>query len=78
MASSPSARRFSRDGCDMRTIIAIKPCPQGQQPGEQFVVPEAHAAALVMVGAAKYADADDSEEPSRRRRYVRRDLRADA
>lgn len=64
----------------MRAIIAVKPCPQGQQPGEQFVVPEAHAAALVLVGAAKYADDEDGDqvESPRRRRYVRRDLRADA
>jgi len=61
----------------MRTIIALKPCPQGQQPGEHFDVPDAHAAALVLVGAAKYADEDETARAPRRR-YLRRDLRADA
>lgn len=69
----------------MRTIVALKPCPQGQQPGEQFTVPDAHASALVLVGAATYADDDVSDvtdlrppEARSRRRYLRRDLRADA
>ena len=60
----------------MRTIIALKPCPQGQQPGESFAVPDAHADALVLVGAAKYADEDETARP--RRRYLRRDLRAES
>lgn len=60
----------------MRTIVALKPCPQGQQPGESFTVPDAHAAALVLVGAAKYAADDETDRP--RRRYIRRDLRAEA
>lgn len=60
---------------DMRTIIALKPCPQGQQPGERFVVPDAHAAALVLVGAAAYADTDEDTRP--RGRYRRRDLQAE-
>ena len=57
----------------MRTIIALKPCPQGQQPGEQFTVPDEHAIALVLVGAAKYAH----EDARPRGRYRRRDLRAE-
>lgn len=59
----------------MRTIVALKPCPQGQQPGEQFTVPDAHASALVLVCAAKYVEDDETERP--RRRYIRRDLRAE-
>jgi len=56
----------------MRSIIALKECPQGQQPGDQFDVPDEHAAVLVQVGAAKYAEADRS-----RRQYRRRDLQAE-
>lgn len=57
----------------MRTIIAIKPCPQGQQPGDRFDVPDEHAAALVLVGAAAYAD----EDARPRGRYRRRDMHAE-
>lgn len=60
----------------MRTIIALKPCPQGQLPGEHFTVPDAHAEALILVGAAKYAD-DEDEGTRPRRRYLRRDLRVE-
>lgn len=59
----------------MRTLIALKPCPQGQQPGERFIAPDEHAAVLVLVGAAKYADADEDIRP--RGRYRRRDLQAE-
>lgn len=61
----------------MRTIIALKPCPQGQQPGECFAVPDEHAVALVLVGAAKYDD-DEIAVTAQRRRYRRRDLQAEA
>ncbi|MGE0362810.1 MAG: hypothetical protein AB7R67_19005 [Vicinamibacterales bacterium] len=57
----------------MKSIVALKECPQGQQPGDQFDVPDEHAAVLVGVGAAKYA----AKEPSTRGSYRRRDLRAD-
>ncbi len=52
-------------------FIALKELPQGQQPGDEFDTTEAMGNVLVLVGAAKRADADDSP-----RRYRRRDLQA--
>ena len=69
----PGPPRLTLRRSFMRTIIAIKPCPQGQQPGERFDVPDEHAVALVLVGAATYAD----EDTRPRGRYRRRDLRAE-
>lgn len=57
----------------MKSIVALKECPQGQQPGDQFDVPDEHAAVLVQVGAAKYAE----DTSTHRGRYRRRDMRAD-
>lgn len=57
----------------MRTIVALKELPQGQQPGDRVDVPDEAADILVKVGAARYAPDD---EP-RRGRYQRRDLRAE-
>ena len=66
----------------MTTLIAIKPCPQGQQPGESFEAPEDHAAILVFAGVAQYADKAAgpyaSRSVARRRGYQRRDLQAEA
>lgn len=61
----------------MTTLIAIKSCPQGQQPGERFEAPDDHAAVLVFAGVAAYADAPEDPAP-RRRGYRRRDLQAEA
>lgn len=58
----------------MVTIIAIKECPQGQQPGQRFDVPDEHAKVLVIAGAARYADESDLRPASR---YRRKDQRAE-
>jgi hypothetical protein len=57
----------------MRTIIALKALPQGQQPGDRVEVPDEAASILVEIGAAKYAE----DAPSPRGRYQRRDLRVE-
>lgn len=65
----------------MTRIIAIKECPQGQLPGTEFDAPEAAAAVLVRVGAARYVDRAieaDATQALARRRYRRKDLQAGA
>ncbi len=60
--------------------IALKELPQGQQPGEYFEATEAAGDVLVMVGAARKAEEDEAPAPpaEQKRRYLRRDLRANA
>lgn len=53
-------------------FIAIKECPQGQQPGEEFEATEDAGNVLVLVGAARKAE---PEKPPTRGRYRRSDLR---
>lgn len=72
---------------DLMQIVALKPCPQGQQPGTVFDAPDGAARVLIAVGAARAVAEDDAvTEPAdptataspRRRSYRRRDLQADA
>ncbi len=62
-------------------FIAIKELPSGQQPGDAFEATEAEGDVLILVGAARTADADPpATEPatrSSRRTYQRRDLTAE-
>lgn len=62
-------------------IVAVKPCPQGQQPGTLFDAPDAAAELLIRIGAARLADDSDlapASESPRRRTYRRRDLQAES
>ncbi len=62
-------------------FIALKELPSGQQPGAVFDATEAEGHVLILVGAARLADADPPaiEPPTRSRRtYQRRDLTAEA
>ena len=65
-------------------LIALKPCPQGQQPGTIFTAPDVHGQILIHAGAAQEV-ADDEPQPfpsldppRLRRRYRRRDLTAES
>lgn len=53
---------------------ALKECPQGQQPGDEFEATEDAGNVLVSVGAAEPV----LEKPPARGRYRRADMRADA
>lgn len=59
----------------MVTIIALEPIYK-TQPGEPLEVREDTAAALVLLGKAKYADAVPEPPQAPRRGYRRRDLHA--
>lgn len=54
-------------------FIALKECPQGQQPGDVFEATEDAGNVLVMVGAAKVYE-EPAEKPVRGGRYRRSDL----
>ncbi len=61
-------------------FVALKECPQGQQPGEVFEATEEAGNVLVLVGAAKVykAPREKSEPEKTKREYSRRDLTAEA
>lgn len=56
-------------------VRALKECPQGQQPGQVFIVTADEATAMASVGAVEIV-ADDEPVPVKRGAYNRRDLRA--
>ena len=57
-------------------FVALKECPQGQQPGEIFEATADAGHVLVMLGAAKVYEAP--AEPAKKRQYARRDMTAEA
>ncbi len=62
-------------------FIALKELPQGTQPGDVFEASVEEGDVLILVGAAKKAEANaappDASTPARRRTYQRRDLTAE-
>ncbi len=56
-------------------FVALKECPQGQQPGEIFEATADAGNVLVMLGAAKVYEAEPDKP---KRQYQRRDLKAEA
>lgn len=62
-------------------IVALTDCPQGQEAGDVFEVPDEHGEILIQVGAARLATEADQPVPaeakSPRRAYRRRDLTAE-
>jgi hypothetical protein len=61
-------------------FIALKELPQGAQPGDVFEATAEEGDVLILVGGAKKAEpeAEGPTTPSTRRRYLRRDLVAEA
>ena len=58
-------------------VRALKECPQGQQPGQVFEVPEIVATILIAAGAVTPTAESPTSQPepvTGRRRYRRRDL----
>jgi hypothetical protein len=62
-------------------VRALKECPQGQQPGQVFEVPEIVANILIAAGAVTPTAESQKSQPepvTGRRRYRRRDIAAES